>query len=329
MTQGAVSPKLAALRKAESEGGNPALGFVLLAAGLLIQVVFMHLVSWVIGLALVLTASILLLPKGASNAPKSKSRSKLEFDTNDGTKPFKAGDWEELDPAKLPALKKLVQQSRKVGSAGLGGCYWVIVGICAFGWFMSAGFNEGGGLNPAVTFVLSNLIAFFIPQAGGGGVTAWRPELLDIKLGVFENVYPIVSNDPTLSVKLQAKYYSEVGGDRKIPYDLQLKANFKDAPKELYGVQFQVSLNSVQGTNYPYFYAVIVADRSYNLKQKMAGLRAPGRDITEYKNEKDVSICVIRQDPDSGKTGYHTDKGDQMRIAASALNMFERLRPKG
>jgi len=307
-------------------------GLLIVTAGLLLQVFFLQLWSWLIGLALVVYGSIRMMPKGASNAPvrigKRKRRAAWEFQTPSGPKAFHKDDWAKIDKAMFDKINDLLNLSKRASTGRLTGFIWVMLPIVLFAWFGAAVITDFENIPAWMSLVFPNAAIFLTVLGIGGNVTAWVPPGLKMKLRVYTNVLPIVEQSPDLSITTQAKYYSAVEGDEKIPYDLQLKANWKDAPEELYGIQFQVSQNSVQGTAYPYYYAVIVAQSGFHLKQKLKGVKAGKPEITTYKKEKDVEIVVIRQDPDSRGTGYHTNARDQTRITANALNMFQMLKPR-
>jgi hypothetical protein len=272
------------------------------------------------------------MPKGVSNAPvrkgKVQNRVTWEFKTESGPKPFFRGDWAEIDKNQLGRIEALLKINAKSSNGRLTGCLWVFAILMLFGWFGATVAFELEHLPSWISFVFPNAFIFLLTFAIGGGVSAWEPPSLRMKLKVYWNILPFLEKVDGLSVKTQAKYYEAVDGNEKVPYDLQVKADWEAAPKELYGIQFQVSENSVQGTAYPYFYAVIVAQKGFHLKQKLRGSVLSKPDIAEYSSEKDVEILVMRQDPDGKAQGYHTNVNDQRRLTVGALKMFNLLRPQ-
>jgi hypothetical protein len=85
-------------------------------------------------------------------------------------------------------------------------------------------------------------------------------------------------------------------------------------------------MNNVQGTQYPYLYAVIIARQSFALHDNYASVirREAGRLTVESGSEKDVEVLVIRQTT-SKTSGYHTDRGAVVRIAAIAWESVSRI----
>jgi hypothetical protein len=87
------------------------------------------------------------------------------------------------------------------------------------------------------------------------------------------------------------------------------------------GVQLQVTLNSVQGTDYPYLYAVILGKEGFKLPDVPKRRIAHGVDLVgEIGKGKDVRYVVVRQHADR-KGGWHTDDGAIGGIVAAALEL--------
>ncbi len=315
-----------------AESANKTLGLVLVVAGLAVQIYFLHILSWLVGLAAVLFGCIKLMPRGGSNAPKrlGKRKDKIayEFKTPEGPKLFSMGDWAEISQLQFERMDKLFAQSARTSTGCATVFLWIFVTLMLFGWFGGSAAYEFENVPSWVSFLFPNLFIFSLMFAIGGNVTTWEPPGLKRKLAVYRNIIPCLNQAQGLVVKTHAKYYEAYDGNEKIPYDLQVKANWAGASKDFYGLQFQISENSVQSSVYPYFYAVIVAKRGYLIKQKLRGMVLPKPDVTTYSTDKDVEIVVMRQDPDARSDGYHTKPLDQIRLTAGAMNMFEMLRPK-
>jgi len=327
----AKSAQSIAVKKPSSAVPRVFIGIVFLAAGLGVQVAFLSAFTWVIGIILVIIGCVFVVPKGASNAPVRKGKHKnqvaWEFKTDSGPKLFTMGDWAEIDKNQLGRIESLFKINSKSSNSFSTCCLLFLAIASLIGWFIAAPLFDPNPLPSWVSFVCPNGFIFLLAFAIGGGISAWEPPGLRLKLKVYWNILPFLEKIEGLEVKPQAKYYEAVDGPEKVPYDLQVKANWSGAPKELYGVQFQVSQNSVQGTSYPYFYAVIVAAKGFHLKQKLRGLLLPKPDVTEYSSEDDVEIVVLRQDPDAKPLGYLTHENDQRRLTVGALKTFDLLRP--
>ena len=110
------------------------------------------------------------------------------------------------------------------------------------------------------------------------------------------------------------------------PDDARLLVDVKDPPCDLLAVQGQVVLNRVQGTPYPYFYCVVVADAAAGLADFAAPLAPGGDGITiEVKRESDVHVVVVRQTT-SKTSGYHTKPDASSRLLEGALQIATRFR---
>ena len=90
----------------------------------------------------------------------------------------------------------------------------------------------------------------------------------------------------------------------KTPLDAKMVLAFHNGPPEFLGLQLQLAINNVQGTDYPYFYCVLVARPPFGLLPKSRSELMP--DITvEKSHEGDVDIIVIRQTT-TQTSGYYT-----------------------
>ena len=96
------------------------------------------------------------------------------------------------------------------------------------------------------------------------------------------------------------------GAKDKLPRDVKMKVDFKNQPKEFLGMYATVSLNNVQEVLYPYFYVVLVAEQGKMMNQEfLNSVKLYPGIISEFKQENDVDILVIRQKT-TKKSGYLT-----------------------
>ena len=87
------------------------------------------------------------------------------------------------------------------------------------------------------------------------------------------------------------------------------------------GVQVQVTMNSVQGTDYPYLYAVILGKEGFKLPDVEARRLAHGVDfVCEKGSGKSVRYVVVRQHADKSG-GWHTDEGAIAGVLTAALEL--------
>ncbi|RMF74946.1 MAG: hypothetical protein D6744_14000, partial [Planctomycetota bacterium] len=178
------------------------------------------------------------------------------------------------------------------------------------------------------TICVADAAVLLLPHFVTGTRRGWRPtalreriESLEIALRVIESFeYPACQIQPMLHV---------VGGERKTPTDARVFIRFPDAPESFLGLQFQVSINNVKGTNYPYLYAVIVARPEFGLMRHLSTIdRHCQRLLVEPGDESDVDVVVIRQKT-TKTSGYHTNATAVRRIARSAWSAVAAILPAG
>lgn len=128
---------------------------------------------------------------------------------------------------------------------------------------------------------------------------------------------------------------------KKVPEDARLMVKLVGAPEEFMGLQVQLSINSVKGTDHPYLYCVIIAKKgslffenypAYKAPEdtgamgglfKLIGLAGYGP-VYEPAPAEDVEVLVIRQRADRNG-GYSTDHGQAWKIVSAALDMARGL----
>jgi hypothetical protein len=109
-----------------------------------------------------------------------------------------------------------------------------------------------------------------------------------------------------------------VRGRYPVDARLMLRPSREDASGFL-GVQLQVSINSVQGTDYPYLYGVVLGKGDFRLAGKGGKRRVGGVELVdEFGQKEGVRFHVIRQHADRSG-GWHTTPEQIRVIAAEAL----------
>ena len=97
------------------------------------------------------------------------------------------------------------------------------------------------------------------------------------------------------------------GEDEKLPDDVKMKVEFEGQPDDFMGMYAQVSMNNVEGRDYPYFYVVLVAKPEFKLLDKYyQSVSVPSKVIKESSRADGVDIVIIRQYT-TKKSGYHTN----------------------
>ena len=126
--------------------------------------------------------------------------------------------------------------------------------------------------------------------------------------------------------QIQPMFQLAGSGKNRTPVAARVFIRFPDGPEDFLGLQFQVALNDVQGTKYPYLYAVIVAKKPFGLLQNhMQAISSAAQSLTvEPSREEDVEVIVIRQTT-TKQSGYHTDAAAARRIAHFAWQSAARI----
>lgn len=106
-----------------------------------------------------------------------------------------------------------------------------------------------------------------------------------------------------------------------MPVDVKAAIRFPGGPPEFLGLQMQVAINSVEGSDYPYFYCVLVAKTGFG---KLRVAPPPRGLVVEPSTETDVQVVVIRQQT-TKKSGYHTDQEAARRILGFSLEQARGL----
>jgi hypothetical protein len=104
----------------------------------------------------------------------------------------------------------------------------------------------------------------------------------------------------------ELQYMLEIGETKEgpTPDDAKMVLSFHNASPEFLGLQLQLAINNVQGSDYPYFYCVLVARHAFGLLQKCEESRSATMTV-EGEREGDVDVVVMRQTT-TKTSGYHT-----------------------
>jgi hypothetical protein len=95
------------------------------------------------------------------------------------------------------------------------------------------------------------------------------------------------------------------GTETRIPSDVKFKVSLEGHAPGFLGLYGQVVLNEVQGTSYPYFYVVLVAQGGFGLEPAYRRYLSPDGLASEFKLQGDVEVWVLRQFT-TKRSGYHT-----------------------
>jgi len=176
--------------------------------------------------------------------------------------------------------------------------------------------------SPALGRVSQAMAFLLVPLWFNGMRTIWHPSELRKKgdalavarASVEESAEGDFEFVPMLALRRGAR------GNYPVDARLMLRPAREDPPGFL-GVQFQVSINSVRGTDYPYFYAVILGREGFRLPEAKGRRDIHGVDLVFEPGEKEgVRFLVVRQHADTGG-GWHTEPEHIHVIAQEGLRL--------
>jgi len=313
------------------------LAFGLMAAGLALQVLLPR-AGMAVGVPVVFVGVLLLLAKGYENKAqrtrgamewRSARREEVERIITLNQKQL-AWDKDAVDITNTRGVFALFGLVLLVAAVGLGlpiVQYGLATGrlntahlMASFANTAEMFFMRGPGLNnPWTRLVLPNAAVLLLPFWLTGIRSILKNDRLVTKakmLLAIEDAYNGTGRGPGEEFQYQIRSEKVRGGEAVVPRDVKAILQFHEGPPEFLGLQMQITINSVQGTDYPYFYCVLVAKEEFGPFERLAF--PPRKTLIEPKKERDVYIAVIRQQT-TKKTGYHTKQAVAERIFTFAL----------
>jgi len=301
------------LAKSMGYGSRLVLAAALVGCGLAIQYVLLPegpAVALIAGGPLLLGGTLFLLVKGFDIRPTGHS----------GTR-----EWER---SSLERYREVLELDRKVKSwdetfvdvtcvTGAFGLLAVLVPV-ALGVLLLANLRAGAA---AAVLAVDGAI-LILPHWFTGMRRKWRPVAIREQIGALLHAVHALDSYESPPCQMQPMLRVMGPADRRIPVDARVFIRFPDGPEEFLGLQIQVTLNNVQGTNYPYLYAVLVAKREFGLVEHSfdaidARVSQTRNIIAEADTEEDVDVIVIRQHT-TKKSGYHTAPATMVTLARTA-----------
>ncbi|MEO0225592.1 MAG: hypothetical protein ABIL05_01430 [candidate division WOR-3 bacterium] len=233
-------------------------------------------------------------------------------------------EWVEVTPEKILLVYEQARRIKKFRSGNFGiGCLIAIIFLSIF--FLPA-FAQSITLSPFIVYVIIDALILFAGLTISGRRSAWMAPGLDLKAEIINRLLnaPIIKDDPGLKAIPLLEIGKSTKGD--FPIDVRLKLKFIDAPEDFLGIQGQISINSVKSTDYPYFYSVVIAKKSFNLLAKI-GKQEIERLVIETQTPADVDVVVLRQKT-TRTSGYYTDKNQQDYILFNAIKLTKEILKK-
>lgn len=168
-----------------------------------------------------------------------------------------------------------------------------------------------------------------LPHWLTGTRAAWRPTALRQQVRALNTALAAIEDLQQPASEIQPMFLLKGVGEERTPTAARVFIQFPDAPPELLGLQFQVAINDVQGTQYPYLYAVIVARPGSDLLDRCETAIRNSVDplLVEASSSADAEVLVIRRKT-TKTSGYHTPGNWVRQIALGAWTAVARLVPK-
>ncbi len=212
---------------------------------------------------------------------------------------------------------------------GLGFLLLLLVAVGAVGIVTAAAAGIDAGFRLTVGAAVL-LVPFWI----NGMRTTWNPSELEKKGGALTTAREAWQEDGGTDFDPVPMLALREGRRGKYPVDakLMLRPAAEDGSGFL-GIQLQVAMNSVQGTDYPYLYAVVLGkdDPGHGFRlpapaeETRAGRRGARRLVYESGQGDGARYLVIRQHADK-QGGWHTDAAAIGRIVTRALELGREAR---
>lgn len=212
----------------------------------------------------------------------------------------------------------------------LGGClFFIIAGIVVFVWFILK--MEFEGSNLSFYFIIDSII-IFAPQWFSATRDYLKNDQLIVKIGLLEEIIKYLSSRSDIQVSPMLEIRESKEGKGNVPTDARLLVRIQNAPDSFLGLQVQVSINSVQGHDYPYLYCVLIAKKGQGflnrddiIKGNKKFLKGEAKKVIfENTTSPDAEVLVIRQFT-TETSGYHTDTKNAKSIVDAAIitaNLF-------
>jgi hypothetical protein len=284
----------------------------LFVVGLLLVVAGRGLFAPVLGAVVLLLAHVVLWVRSQTIAPG-------------GATPQHEDVWAPVEDGWLSRVVELEDRgarwdvtpwdvSNKVGCAML----VALLGAFAVGLFLAASaLDEGTALRLAAAALL-----LFVPLWFNGIRTTWNPSELRKKgeaLAVAREAAAKLAGSDFDFVPMLALREGRRG---KYPVDARLMLRpSKEDETGFLGVQIQVSLNNVQGTDYPYLYCVVLGKEAFPLPSTPARQPRNGVDMVfERGAGKGARYLVVRQHADRAG-GWHTEDAHIRGLVTAALEL--------
>lgn len=265
-----------------------------------------------LGIALIIGGHLALWVRGQTNAPG-------------GATPRHEEMWAPVEEEWLDRVEELERRAERWDTTpfdvtNVAGflAFWILLSAIAAGAAVTARWL---GFDPAWRMALGST-ALLLPLWFNGIRTTWNPSELRKKGEALASALAAVKGEGGTDFDPVPMLALREGKQGKYPVDAKLMLRpATDDGSGFLGVQVQVAMNSVQGTDYPYLYAVVLGRGDFRLpeSEKLPPAPTEGRTLVfENGSDGEVSYLVIRQHA-SRSGGWHTEEDAIRRIVLHAL----------
>ncbi|MBN1782156.1 hypothetical protein JW948_13570 [bacterium] len=273
---------------------------------MLLGVALEMMVNYWLGLAVLFFGTLMGMIRGYRAKPKMK----------------RGETWSRVTPDEFKKIKEKEKQLKKWDrdafdiTNGLG-CLVLFLSILGFCLLFYVTFRLFD--NRIAGYVMLNGAVVLFPHWITGVRTYLKKDSLILKIRHLEHIMKALSANSEVQVQPMLSVEKTQDG-KDIPKDARLMIRLLNAPEGFMGIQVQISINNVQGTDYPYLYCVLLA-RSENRIFDTATTRSPSRKVVvERSSSEGTDIVVVRQKT-TKNSGYHTTKPASLFVVAAALGL--------
>lgn len=257
--------------------------------------------------------------------------------------------WERVTPDEYEKVKRRADELKEwdedffdgTSTRGMTG-FVVTAVLCAALYFLAA---KAWSFPPEyVMYFGLDAAVLILPLWFIGTRNYLKKDRLIIKIEMLKVVMAALADASEVQVQpMLSLCATEKGG--KEPEDARLMMKIVGAPKDFYGIQAQLSINSVQGKDYPYLYCVLIAKHGSGLLEgwesaveqpetsflsgiigALLGNASTGM-VYEPSEAGEVDIIVARQRT-TQTSGYYTSQSAALAVVEASLKLARALLAK-
>jgi hypothetical protein len=232
-------------------------------------------------------------------------------------------DWAQVTPEEYTKVKLKQKQLERwdidvfdVTNLLGGGLFIFLTGAAVFVFF----YLSVNSFDQLSLYWAIDVVIIFFPHWFTGVREYLRRDKLIVKINLLEKIMAVLAIPSDIQV-LPMLATMKTKDNKDVPSDARLMVRFLNAPDHFLGMQVQVSINSVEGTDYPYLYCVLLAKQGSRFFPK-GGSSCQNYDeddiVIEKETSEGVDVLVIRQRT-TETSGYYTKFNDCLGLVNTGL----------